>query len=86
MGSYLCGVRDRGQLQVLGVPPPEEAAIDRHSQAAVPVGGHLDHVHSGKVSSQLGGRTGDIVVTQTWNNGKLCYLLLIVYFFNKHLH
>ena len=64
MTAYLCGVGDRGQLQVLRVAPAEEATISRHGQAAVPVGGHLDDVHSGQVSPQLGGRAGDIVVTQ----------------------
>lgn len=67
---YLCGVGDGGQLQVLRVPPSEEAALGRHGQAAVTVGGHLHDVHSGQVPAQLGGHAGDVVVTQTCRNGE----------------
>lgn len=67
---YLCGVGDGGQLQVLRVPPTEEAALSRHGQAAIAVGGHLHDVHSGQVPGQLGGHAGDTVVTQTCQDGQ----------------
>lgn len=70
--SYLCGVSDRGQLQVLGVAPAKEASVSRHSQATITVGGHLDNTHAGEVSTQPGGYAGDIVVTQTWQNINIC--------------
>ena len=73
MTTYLCGIGDRGQLQVLRVAPAKEAAVSWHGQAAVPIGGHLDDVHSGQVSTQPGGRAGDIVVTQAWHDENLCY-------------
>lgn len=87
MTSYLGGVRDRGQLQVLGVAPAEKAAIGRHCQAAVTVRGHLDDVHSGKVSTQLGGRAGDIVVAQTCHDTmENCDLGFIIDPFAKPSH
>ena len=62
---HLSGVGDRGKLQVLRVPLPEEAPTGQHDQAAVPTGIHLDDVHSCEISAQVGRHAGDIIVTHT---------------------
>lgn len=62
---YLCGLSDRGQLQVLRVPPTKNMPICGHGQTTVSICGHLLNFDPSQISSD-GYWTGGLgVMTQT---------------------